>query len=106
MNGERMNTALELIGQRRVDHAVTFEPGLSPERLRHNIESEMRLAARPMAGMPFMETGFVFNVQAFGRKSRDQLGRYDVLHSHCIPIVRPDPAKHGFAPISLATIKR
>jgi hypothetical protein len=44
-----------------------------------------------------VQMGFVFDVQALWRESRNQLGRYDVLHSH----FRPAPAKHG-----LATIKR
>jgi hypothetical protein len=29
-----------------------------------------------------MQMGFVFDMQTFGRESRDQLCRYDVLHSH------------------------
>src|SRR5690349_20707695 len=83
MNGERMDAALEFVRQRRVDHAVAFQPGLSPERPRYNIESEMRLAARPMAGMALMQMGFVFDVQAFRRKSCNKFGRDDVLDSHC-----------------------
>ena len=83
MNGERMDAALELVSQRRVDHAVAFEPGLSSERLRYNIEAEVRLAAWAMSGMSFVQMGFVFDVQALRRESLDQLGRYDVLDSHC-----------------------
>lgn len=82
MDSERMDTALELVRQRRVDHAVTFESGLSPERARHDIESEMRFTARPMASMSLVQMGFVFDVQAFRRKSCNKPGRYDVLHSH------------------------
>jgi hypothetical protein len=83
MNGERMDTALEFVGERRVDHAVAFEPGLSAECLRYNIEAEVRLAPRPMPGMSLVQMGFVFDVQALRRESRNKLGRYDVLHSHC-----------------------
>ncbi len=82
MDRQRMNTALELVRQCRVDHAVPFEPALPRKGCRYNIEPEMRLAARPMAGVPLMQTGFVFDMQAFRRESRDELGRYDVLHSH------------------------
>ena len=82
MNRERMDAALELVCQRRVDHAVPFETALPRKGGRYNIESEMRLAARPVAGVPLMQTGFVFDMQAFRRKSRNELGRYDVLHSH------------------------
>ena len=97
MNGKRMNAPLKLVGECRVDHAVTFKPGLSAERLRYNIQAEVRLAAGPMPGMSLVQMGFVFDVQALRRQSRNKLGRYDVLHSH----FRSDPGKHA-----LATIKR
>jgi hypothetical protein len=32
--------------------------------------------------MSLVQMGFVFDVQALRRESRNQLGRYDVLHSH------------------------
>jgi len=97
MNGKRMNAALELVGKCRVDHAVAFKPGLPAERLRYNIEAEVRLATRLMPGMSLVQMGFVFDVQALGRERRNKLSGYDVLHSH----FRSDPAKHA-----LATIKR
>ena len=83
MNGERMDAALELVRQRRVDHTVPFEPALSRKGFRYNIEAEMRLAARPVPGVALMQTGFVFDVQALRCESRNKPGRYDVLHSHC-----------------------
>ena len=82
MNGERMDAALELVGKRGVDHAMAFEPGLSTERLRHTIEAEVRLAARPVSGMSLVQMGFVFDMQALRGESRNKLGRDDVLHSH------------------------
>jgi hypothetical protein len=82
MNGKGMNTTPKLVGECRVDHAVAFKPGLTVERLRYNIEAEVRLAARPMPGMPLVQMGFVFDVQALRRESRDKLSRYNVLHSH------------------------
>jgi hypothetical protein len=90
MNGKRMNTALKLVGECRVDHAVTLKPGLSAERLRYNIKAEVRLAARPVPGMSLMQMGFVFDVQALRRESRNKLSRNDVLYSH----FRSDPTKH------------
>jgi hypothetical protein len=82
MNGKGMNAALKLVGECRVDHAMAFKPGLSAKRLRYNIEAEVRLAARPMPGMSLVQVGFVFDVQALRRESRNKLSRYDVLHSH------------------------
>src|SRR6266568_7032706 len=75
MDGERMDPGLEFTRQRGVDHAVAFEPALSPERLRYDIKAKVRLAARPMARMSLMQMGFVFDVQTFGRESRNELGR-------------------------------
>ena len=83
MNGKRMNAALELAGECRVDHAVALKPGLSAERPRYNIKAEVRLAARPMPGVSLVQMGFVFDAQALRRESRNKLSRYDVLHSHC-----------------------
>jgi len=83
MNGKRVDATLELVRERRVDHTVAFEPGLSPERLRYNIEAEVRFTARPVAGMSLVQMGFVFDVQALRRESCNKLGCYDVLHPHC-----------------------
>jgi hypothetical protein len=40
---------------------VTFEPGLPFEGLCHNIDAEMRLSARPMAGVPTVLVGLIDN---------------------------------------------
>lgn len=82
MDGERMDPGLEFTRQRRVDHAVAFEPALSAERIRHDIKAKVRFASRPVPGMPRMQMRFVFDVQALGRESRNQFCRDDVLHSH------------------------
>jgi hypothetical protein len=52
---QRMDGACEFRRQRRVNHAVTLYPALPFERLRYNIDPEMRLAARPVAGMALMQ---------------------------------------------------
>ena len=83
MNGECMNAAFELVRQGRIDHAVAFEPALPGKGRRYDIEAKVRLAARPMPGVPLVQTGFVFDMQALRRESCNKLGRYDVLHSHC-----------------------
>ncbi len=99
MNGERMDAAFEFVRQRCVDHAVAFKPGLSAERLRYNIQAEVRLAAGPMPHMSLVQMGFVLDVQALRRESRNKLGRYDVLHSH----FRSGPAKYALGTIRLGT---
>ena len=73
MDGERMHPAVKLARQRYVDHAVAFEPALPAKSLGHDIHAEVRLAARPMAGVTFVPVGFVFNAQVLGRESLAQL---------------------------------
>lgn len=82
MNGERVDAAFEFARQRRVDHAMAFEPALSAERFRHNIKPEMSLTAGSVPGMTFMQMRFVFDMHALRREGREQFGRDDVLHAH------------------------
>jgi hypothetical protein len=41
--------------QRRINHAMAFDPALPLEGSRHDIEPKMRSAARPVAGVAFMQ---------------------------------------------------
>jgi hypothetical protein len=82
MDGKRVDLRFQLIRQRRVDHAVTFNPALPAERFRHNIKTKVRFTAGVVSGMPFMQMRFVFDVQAFRRESRRQFRRKSVLHAH------------------------
>ena len=41
--------------QRRIYHAMALDPALPLEGGRHNIHPEVRLAARPVAGMALMQ---------------------------------------------------
>ena len=52
---ERVHAACEFRGQRRIYHAMTVDPALPFEGRRHDIYTEVRLAARPMAGVPLMQ---------------------------------------------------
>ena len=42
-------------GKRRIYHAMTFDPALPFEGGRYDIDPEMRLAARPVAGVALMQ---------------------------------------------------
>jgi hypothetical protein len=64
MDRKRVDAALEFASERRIDHAMTLDPALPPEGLRHNIDPEMRLTARPMAGMAFVLVRFIDHAQA------------------------------------------
>ena len=82
MYRQRMHAARKLARQRRVDHAVALDAALSPKRFRHDIESEMGFAARPVSGMALVVMGFILDAQALRRKSRRQLCRDGIVHCH------------------------
>jgi hypothetical protein len=68
-----VHAAGKLAGERRVDHAVALDPALSAKGFRHDIESEMSLAAGPVSGMAFMPVGFILDIEALGCESIAQL---------------------------------
>jgi hypothetical protein len=77
---ERVHAAVQFGGERGIEHAVALQPALPPERLRYNIQAEMALAARPVAGMALMLVGFVdhpdaFRSESFGQLSCDEVGK-------------------------------
>ncbi len=45
----------QFLRENRIYHAVALDPALPFEGRRHNINPEMRLAARPVAGMALMQ---------------------------------------------------
>ncbi len=49
-----MDAAGELTVKYGIDHAMALDPALSAERLRHDIDPEMGLSARPVAGVALM----------------------------------------------------
>jgi hypothetical protein len=55
MDGEGVHGPRKFRSKDRIDHAMAFDPALPFEGRRHNMDSEMRLAARPVAGMPLMQ---------------------------------------------------
>ena len=73
MDRQRVDAAGELGREHRVDHAMPLDPGLPPERFRHDIEAEVGLPARPMSGMAFMLVRFINNLEALRRESLGQL---------------------------------
>jgi hypothetical protein len=70
---KRVHGTGELARERRIYHAVTLDAALPLEGLRHNIHTEVRLAAWPVAGMPLMKMGLVLDLEAFGKESFAQL---------------------------------
>ncbi len=73
VDGQRVNATSEFRRQQRIYHAMAVDPALPFERIRHNMYPEMGFAARPVAGMTFMQMRFVDDVEAFGMESLPQL---------------------------------
>jgi hypothetical protein len=82
MDCKRMHPTREFGRERLIDHAMTLETGLPFERSRHNMDSKMRLSARPMAGMASVLVGFVDHTQVVWPESLAQLVRNDVGDAH------------------------
>ena len=68
-----MDAATQLVGERRIDHAVAFEAALPAEGVSHDIYAEVRLAAGPMPGVAFVPVRFILNTQIVRRESLAQL---------------------------------
>jgi len=82
VDGERVHATRKFARQRCIDQSVAFEPALTAEGFRYDIESEMSRAARPVAGMAFVPMGFVLDAQTFGREGLAQLFGDKFLRSH------------------------
>src|SRR5215472_9590814 len=82
VDGERMHGTCELARECRIYHAVTLDPALPFEGLRHDIHTEVCLAPRSVAGMALMQMRLVFDVEAFGMESFAQLICDSLLGCH------------------------
>ena len=82
MNRERVHAAGELGCQRLINHAMTLDAGLSPERVRHNIDSVVSLPARPVPGMTLVLVRFINHFEALRRESLGQLLCDEIGGSH------------------------
>jgi len=82
MDCESVNTAGEFARECGVDHTMTLQPALPAKGFRHDIESEMGFAARPVSGVALVVMGFILDAQALRRECRGQLCRNNIVHSH------------------------
>ena len=82
MDSKRVHGSRKFAGKRRINHAVTFDPALSLESRRYNINTEMRFAACPVADMAFVQVRFVHDFEAFRKESFAQLVHDSVPSGH------------------------
>ena len=79
---EGMHAAGQFVRQRRIDHTMPLEPALPAKGFRHDIESEMRLAAWPMPGVALVAVRFILDMKALGCESVAQLFRDQIACVH------------------------
>ncbi len=82
MDCERVNTASEFARERGVDHTMTLQPALPAKRFRHDIEPEMRLAARPVSRVPLVPVRLVLDAETVRRESLVQLFCDEIARRH------------------------
>jgi hypothetical protein len=83
---KRVHGSGKFVRKRRIDHAMSLDPALPFEGLRHNMNSEMRLATRPVAGMALMQMGLVLDLEALWKESFAQLICDSVLGRHMMAL--------------------
>jgi len=81
-DGERVQTSLESAPEGVVDEAMTCKPALADEGLRHDINTEMRLAPLAPAAMPSMLLGFVRNAEVTWPQARFERLGYPIGEGH------------------------
>ena len=77
-----MDAAGKLGRKNLVDHAMTFDPALSAERLRHDMNPEMTFAAGPVSCMALMAVRFVLHLEALRRQGGCELFGDPVFDLH------------------------
>ena len=82
MDCERVDAAAQFCRERVVDQPVTFNPGLPFERLRHNINAEVRLAPRSMASVSLVLSALIEHAQIVGCEGLVELLNNRISGSH------------------------
>ena len=86
-----MDAGASSIDKRLINQPVTLNAPLPRNALRHDMNPEMRLSARPMARMAFVLVQFVDDVEALRRESAVKLFVISLLYGHdggISPLVR------------------
>ena len=73
MDRERVHAAGEFTRKCLIDHAVALDPALSAERLRHDMNPEVGLAARAGSGVALVLMRFIHNIETLRRERGGEL---------------------------------
>ena len=82
MDCERVDAAAQFGREHFVDQAVPLKPGLPFERLRHNINAEVRFAPRPVASVSLVLSALIKHAQVIGREGLAELFDNRIGGSH------------------------
>ena len=66
MDGEGVDGAGKFLRKHRIHHPVALDPAFAGEGLRDDVDPEMRLALRPVAGVARVKMGFVDDCRLSG----------------------------------------
>jgi len=77
-----MDLSCKFIGQNRIDHTVTLQPGLPREDRRNHAHGEVALARSRRTSMARMVMGVIDDFQDFGREGGGQFLFDDLFDAH------------------------
>jgi hypothetical protein len=86
---ERMDSLLELIGEKGIDRALPFDAALARKSSGDDLDPEMGLAALACAGMPGMTMGIVNDREAAWREPSLEFRADAIGHRHRTKVWRP-----------------
>jgi hypothetical protein len=89
VNSEGVHATGKLGGKGRIDQAMTLEPALSGEGLRHDIHSEMTFPAGTMTSVALVPVRLIKHPQARRAESFGQLPCDEVVGSHRPALATP-----------------
>jgi hypothetical protein len=89
VNSEGVHATGKLGGKGRINQAMTLEPALPGEGLRHDIHPEMTLPAGTMASMALVPVRLIEHPQALRAESFGQLPCDEVVGSHRPALATP-----------------
>ena len=83
MDCKRVDTAAQFRREHVVDQSVALNPGLPFERLRHDINAEVRLALRSVARVSLVLSALIEHAQVVGCEGLVELLNNRISGSHC-----------------------
>jgi hypothetical protein len=81
-----VHAASEFARERFIDHAMALDSALSFEGACHDMDAEMALSARSVAGVSLVQMGIISHLEPGGGESRGQFLRDQIARAHRLRI--------------------